>query len=496
MEKHRMKRRSLLLLGALSGVAAGAGGCDSSWEEPGRPAFTNRLRIPPLCDSRRTADGTRNFALDLLAGQRSAFLPGLTTATWGINGAYLGPTVRANLGDRVRLTVTNRLPEATTLHWHGMHLPARMDGGPHQLIQPGGSWRPEWTIDQPAATTWFHPHPHATTAMHVYRGLAGLFLLDDPSRAGLPGRYGIDDVPLIVQDKRFTRDGAFDEDRVDGGTFGFLGNQILVNGTHDPFFEVGTHLVRFRLLNASNARVYRIGFTDNREFHVVAGDAGLLQRPVRVSRVKLSPGERAEIVVRFVPGEQVLLDSRGEDSKQANDIEEESFHLLKLVAAARLGGSATLPDALGGPAAEAPPAGARIRTFVLSGSEINDRDMDLTRIDEVVPAGAHEIWEIDNTTYAHNFHIHEVAFRILDVNGAPPPAYQQGPKDTVFVPKKAKVRLAVRFGTFADPTSPYMYHCHILRHEDKGMMGQFVIVEPGTESNVPRTIIHSGHHPG
>jgi FtsP/CotA-like multicopper oxidase with cupredoxin domain len=303
-------------------------------------------------------------------------------------------------------------------------------------------------------------------------------------------------VPLIVQDRRFTGDGSFDEGRVNSGTFGFLGNRILVNGTYDPFFEVGTRLVRFRLLNASNARVYRIGFTDDREFHVVAGDAGLLQRPVPVSRVKLSPGERAEIIVRFVPGEQVVLDSRGEDSRQANDIEEEDFPLLKLVAAAQLHGPAAVPDALGGPAAEPSPAGARVRKFVLSGSEINDHDMDMARIDEVVPAGAHEIWEIDNTTYAHNFHIHEVAFRILDVNGAPPPAYQHGPKDTVFVPKKAKVRLAVRFGKFTDPAVPYMYHCHILRHEDKGMMGQFVVVEPGTESAVPRTIGHNGHHPG
>lgn len=487
-----VKRRNVLFLGALAGLAAVGNSCASGWRGPGRPRFTNRLRIPPLAAPRRAAGGIKEFDLELRPDGRSAFLPGLTTATWGINGPYLGPTVRVTRGDRVRMAVANRLEEATTLHWHGVRLPARMDGGPHQMIAPGATWRPEWTIDQPAATTWFHPHPHERTALHVYRGLAGLLLIDDPRGPALPRGYGVDDVPLIVQDKRFDRDGALDEGRVDSGTFGALGDQILINGTHDPYFEVRTELVRFRLLNASNARVYRIGFTDGRPCQVVATDAGLLERPVAVDRVKLSPGERTEIVVRFTAGEQATLDSVGEDSKRANDIEEEDFPLLRLVAAAELTASAPVPDALGGAPAAAPPAGARVRRFELSGSEINGRDMEMTRIDEVVPAGAHEIWEIDNTTYAHNFHIHEVAFRILDINGTAPAAYQRGPKDTVFIPKKAKVRLSVRFGTYTDPVTPYMYHCHILRHEDKGMMGQFVVVPPGTEERVPRTIAH--HH--
>jgi FtsP/CotA-like multicopper oxidase with cupredoxin domain len=356
------------------------------------------------------------------------------------------------------------------------------------MIEPGATWTPEWTIDQPAMTAWFHPHLHERTALHVYRGLAGLFLIDDPTGPRLPSRYGVDDIPLIVQDKKLDDDGSLATGGVDEGTFGLLGNTILVNGTYDPYLEVTTELVRFRLLNASNARVYRVGFADNRTFDVIAGDAGPLRSPAPVDRVKISPGERIEFVVRFAAGETVVLNSRGEPEKAANDIEEDDFELLKLVAAGRLVPSAPLPAALGGPAPVAAPAGARIRRFALSGSEINDKDMDMTRIDEVVPAGALEIWEIDNTTYAHNFHIHEVAFRILDINGAPPPACQAGPKDTVFLAKKAKARLLVQFGEFVDPATPYMYHCHLLRHEDKGMMGQFVIVEPGSEDSVPRTI--------
>jgi suppressor of ftsI len=489
-----VKRRSLISLAAMSGLSTVLGGCSSAAPENSTLTFTNRLRIPPLAKPGTGTDGAKEFALTLQADGRAEILPGKTTGTWGINGPHLGPTVRASRGDRVRMAVTNRLPEPSTLHWHGMRLPARMDGGPHQLIEPGATWTPEWTIDQPAATSWFHPHPHERTAMHVYRGLAGLFLIDDPAGPRLPDRYGVDDVPLIIQDKEFDDDGRFATGGVDRGTYGLLGDTILVNGTFDAYLDVTTELVRFRLLNASNARVYRIGFADDRTFQVVATDGGALHRPADVDRVKLSPGERAEIVVRFAAGETVVMTSVGEPEKAANDLEEDDFQLLKLVAGARLAASPAVPAALGGTATVMPPAGARVRRFSLSGSEINDRDMDLTRIDEVVPAGAREIWELVNTTFAHNFHIHEVAFRVFDVNGTPPPAYQAGPKDTVFIPKHATVRLAVQFGGYPDPLAPYMYHCHLLRHEDKGMMGQFVIVEPGTEESVPRRLPAGQHH--
>ncbi|WP_212846637.1 multicopper oxidase family protein [Actinoplanes ianthinogenes] len=467
-----MKRRTLLTLAALSAL----GGCT---ESAPAASFANRLRIPPLAEPRPGRDGAREFDLTLRADGHSAFLPGKTTDTWGVNGAYLGPTIRARRGEHVRVAVTNLLPEASTLHWHGMRLPARMDGGPHQMIEPGATWIPEWTIEQGAMTSWYHPHPHERTALHVYRGVAGLFLIDDPAGPELPSRYGVDDVPLIIQDRTFEGDGQFDTN-VLGGTYGLIGDTVLVNGTFDPYLEVGSSLVRFRLLNASNARVYRVGFADGRTFQAVATDSGLLEKPVPVDRVKISPGERCEIVVAFRAGETVIMNSVGEPRQTANDIEEDDFTLLKIVAGPELTRSAAVPATLGGTATTAPPAGSRVRRFTLSGSEINDRDMDMNRIDEVVPAGALEIWEIDNTTFAHNFHIHEVAFRILDVNGAPPPAYQAGPKDTVFLPKHATARLAVRFGRHTDPGWPYMYHCHILRHEDRGMMGQFVIVAPGT----------------
>lgn len=488
-----MNRRSVLALAGLTGVAACRRRPGDVDREPGRPApggnaegstFTNPLRIPPLADSVVGADGIRRFRLTLQPGT-TEFLPGRSTATLGINGAYLGPTVRAARGERVTMAVVNRLDTVSTLHWHGMRLPAKMDGGPHQPIHPGATWSPSWTIDQPAATLWYHPHPHGTTAKQVYRGMAGMFILDDDTsaRLGLPNRYGIDDIPLIVQDKKFTRDGTLDE--ANDGDFGILGDHILVNGVHNPLLQVTTTRVRLRVLNASNARTYNLGFREGRAFHVIATDTGLLPAPAATDRVRVSPGERAEFVVELRAGEQAMLTS----TAGPYVLDRDQFAIMRITAAATLAPSPPLPQELGGRAIASAP-GARIRRFTLSGkSEINGRELDMDRIDEIVPARAREIWEICATGCEHNFHIHDVAFGILDIDGAPPPAHLRGPKDTVFLPEDTKVRLAVEFGDHTDPTTPYMFHCHLLLHEDREMMGQFVVVEPGTEDQTPR-ILH------
>ncbi|WP_128380614.1 multicopper oxidase family protein [Streptomyces cavernae] len=480
-----MRRRGFLTLTGLAGLAlTGCGGAEGNEGNEGTLGFRTPLRIPPLLDPAPGRDGVKRYALRLREG-RTELLPGKPARTWGINGTYLGPTLRARRGDRVAMAVTNTLGEASTLHWHGMRLRAAMDGGPHQMIRSGGTWTPEWTVAQPAATTWYHPHPHGKTALHVYRGLAGMFVLDDDESVTLPDTYGKDDVPLIIQDKKFEKNGELDESL--GGQFGLLGDDILVNGTYDPFFRVTTTRVRFRVLNGSNARVYNLGFGDDRTFHVVGSDAGLLARPVAVRRVRISPGERFEIVVGFTPREQVVLKGFDGDS----EIESGDYDLLNLVAAPRLSPSAPLPGTLVD--LNPPHRVGKVRRFRLGGSSINGQDMDMARIDEVVAAGAREIWELDNFTFSHSFHIHEVVYRVLDIDGKRPPEHLRGPKDTVFVPGKTKVRLAVEFGRHTDPTTPYMYHCHILKHEDRGMMGQFVIVPRGTEDSTPRRLALTGH---
>lgn len=470
----------LLLLLLLLLLVLGLTGCSDDTTNVGTLEFKNPVKIPPLLEPTVDNDGRKRFTLTMQAGT-TEFFEGKMTPTWGINGSYLGPTIRVSRGDEVSVEVKNNLGDTSTLHWHGMRLPAEMDGGPHQMIEAGTSWNPSWTIEQPAATTWYHPHLHEKTALHVYRGVAGLFLIEDEESLKLPSRYGVDDIPIIIQDKLFKGDGSLIE-KMNLTPFGLLGNQILINGTHDPFLKVTSSQIRFRLLNGSNARGYTIGFSDNRTFQLIGNDNGLLPEPVSIDRLLVSPGERAEIVVEFQPGEETILRS----FKGGDGILNGEFELIKMIADPQLEDSSPLPKQLSKEPLIDAPSQATVRKFRLTTkSEINGKKMDMYRIDQVIPAGAREIWEITNNGWDHNFHIHDAAFTILDKNGEAPPKYERGRKDTVFIPNGTTVRLAVDFSRHADPDTPYMYHCHLLYHEDSGMMGQFVIVEPGTESQVP-----------
>lgn len=451
--------------------------------------FDRPLAIPPLAKSHVAEDGTRVFDVTAREGT-TELLPGKPTRTWGFNRAYLGPTLRAARGENVRVNVHNALDETTTVHWHGMHVPARYDGGPHQPIEPGATWSPHWRIDQPAATLWYHPHPHGETEEHVNRGLAGMFILDDPDSTvvgQLPHRYGVDDVPLIVQDKRLDDDGEIE----DGG----LGEDILVNGTYGPYLDVTTQKVRLRILNASVKRVFEFGLSDGRPFTMIASGGGLLPEPAVMRRVLVSPGERAEIVVDMQPSETVVLRSQDPDLGANALVErfdggQDEFDVLQLRAADTLRPSPDIPAHLA-PAPDLDVADATIRTFRMQGREINDKKMDMARIDETVELGSTEVWRVTNTDGEyHNFHVHDVRFQVLSVDGHRPGPALSGWKDTVYMAPGRTVRLAMRFTDYADSDSPYMYHCHLLQHEDSGMMGQFVVVEPGQHAGPMHDMAH------
>lgn len=479
-----LTRRQFLATSLAVGATAVLAGCTPAAPQTASPSqltFGNRLAIPPLLEPTTSASGDPVYELTAQEGE-SMLLPGKSTPSRGFNGSYLGPTIRAKRGDVVRMKVSNQLKDETTVHWHGMILPGEMDGGPHQMIPAGGIWEPTWTVDQSAATLWYHPHVHGTTALQVYSGLSGLFLIDDDEAAnGLPSVYGVDDVPLIIQDKAFDDAGAMitGDGKIGGGSdFGILGNTILVNGTFDPYFEATTTMVRFRVLNGSNTRFYHLEWSDGREFQVVGNDAGLLNSEVPVKRVSISPGERLEIVVSFTAGEEVLLRSATGENGVIDDGE---FDILKVRAAAQLSASPAHAEVLAALAPIAPTAGARERFFSLGETTINGKEMDMNRIDSVVGAGAVEIWSVANDSYAHNFHIHGAVFTILDRDGEAPDPVEAGHKDTVFIPECTSVRLAVAFADYPDPSAPYMYHCHLLRHEDMGLMAQFVLVESGQE---------------
>jgi FtsP/CotA-like multicopper oxidase with cupredoxin domain len=444
--------------------------------------FNHPLSIPALAPSQVGADGTRVFTLSAREGAIQ-ILNGRPTPTWGFNGDILGPTLRAKKGDRVAVEVTNELPEATTVHWHGMHLPAVMDGGPHQRIEPGATWRPTWTIDQPAATLWYHPHPHGTTEEHVYRGLAGMFILDDTEAAQsqLPSRYGVDDIPVIVQDKDVSRNGELILDN-EGNEVGMLAFTILVNGTLGPYQEITRELTRLRLLNGSTARTYDFGFDDGRTFQLIGTDGGLLAAPHSTDRIRLSPGERAEIVVRMDPGTTVRLLSfppnLGSVAAPFAFGGKDTFDILEFRASKRLTPSESIPARLAAHHRTDPAEAAVTRYFELEDRAINGKRMEIDRIDEIAQLGTTEIWEVTNRNpFPHNFHIHDVQFEILTIDGAPPPPELAGRKDTVYLEPRRNYRLIMRFEDYADDTAPYMFHCHLLLHEDDGMMGQFVVAE-------------------
>lgn len=491
-----MRRGALAFLAvvAILGVSACGVGSTTTVREAD---FRHELRIPPLADS-TVVGGVRTFQLSAQEGTTRFGDIDADTDTWGFNGSFLGPTLRAERGERVAVDVENELAEATSVHWHGMHLPAAMDGGPHQMVDPGERWRASWTIDQPAAMLWYHPHPHGATEEHVFRGLAGLFLLDDEESlsADLPKEYGVDDLPLIVQDRNFDRRGQF-ELRDDGAEPGALGDTVMVNGTIGAYQDVQTERVRLRLLNGSTARTYTFAFPD-RPMTLVATDGGLLDGPVEVSELRLAPGERGEVVVEFEPGETVRLRSVATDlggillpaTTGGNDV----FDVIEFRAADDLSPS---PEPAWDPVDEGlrEAAATVTRSFELNGREINGERMDMERIDELVTVGSTEVWEVRSSQpIPHSFHIHDVQFRVLSVDGEDPPRELSGRKDTIYLEPNRTYRLLMRFEDYADPHTRYMYHCHMLLHEDEGMMGQFVVVEPGQESEVGVSEHHAHEH--
>ena len=261
----RPSRRMFLLGGVAIGAIAAVGW--SVYPQRLKAAtgydFETPLAIPML-DTGTMTDGIRVFDMAIADGQ-TEFFSGLQTPTRGVNGGYLGPTLRLRQGEVVRFNVANNLTEATTLHWHGVNLPATADGGPHQPIAPGAVWSPEFEIKDRAATMWYHSHLMGSTARQVWQGLAGMLVIDDAASDSLdiPKTYGVDDIPIVLQDRRFNRDGSMPyAPSMHDGMAGMIGNIPMVNGTILPYFDATTTQVRLRLLNGSNASIYGLEFND------------------------------------------------------------------------------------------------------------------------------------------------------------------------------------------------------------------------------------------
>lgn len=475
-----MKSWHLLILLFLCGYKANA-------------QFINPLPIPDTLSGPIFQLSFKNDSASLFQGNKTKSYSYST-------GNFLGPTLLFRRGWNISPGIFNQSDDTTTLHWHGLHIPAHADGGPHSPILPGQTWEPHFTCLDKAGTYWYHPHFHGKTGKQTMKGAAGLIIVRDGEEAllPLPRTYGKDDFPIILQSLQFDPNQQIIPN-------GLQDSILLVNGTLNAYLNVPGQWLRFRILNASNARNFRLGFSDNLPFFVIGNDGGLLGRPVQLSRCNLAPGERIECMVDLTGknGQTLHLRSFASEipagtqggplgfvppgtppmSSPLNGID---YSLLELRVGQPLPGLQTqLPDSLVSFQRLEESSSVNERFFRFAslnpGSPagpfvINDSIFSMERVDFSVPIGNTEIWNIHNqTVVAHPFHLHGFSFFILDRFGAPPAPEEAGRKDMVQLAPNEQVRIIARFNNFADTSMPYMYHCHILHHEDEGMMGQFVV---------------------
>ncbi|ANR78675.1 copper oxidase [Kosakonia sacchari] len=556
-----MQRRDFLKYSAALGVMSALPLWSRSLFAAERPA----LPVPPLL----AADAQNRIVLTVQAGE--TLFGNKRAATWGYNGALLGPALQLRQGREVTVEIRNTLSEETTVHWHGVEVPGEVDGGPQGIIKPGASRTVTFTPTQQAATCWFHPHQHGKTGRQVAMGLAGLVLIEDENsrKLRLPQQWGIDDVPVIVQDKKFTANGQIDYQLdVMSAAVGWFGDTLLTNGALYPQHSAPRGWLRLRLLNGCNARSLKFATSDQRPLYVVASDGGLLSEPVKVSELPMLMGERFEVLVDTSNGKPFDLLTLPVQQMGMTVAPFDQPQPVLRIQPLQVTASGTLPDTLatlpGLPALE----GLTQRTLQLSmdpmldmmgmqalqqkygdsamagmmghgqmgnmqmdngqmdhsqmgkmqmgngqmdhsqmgkmqmgngqmdhsqmgsgqmnhggngfdfhnANRINGKAFDMATPQFAAQKGQYERWVIsgEGDMMLHPFHIHGTQFRILSENGKPPAAHRAGWKDTVEV-YGARSEVLVRFQHDAPKEFAYMAHCHLLEHEDTGMMLGFTV---------------------
>ncbi len=540
-----MKRRDFIKTSVLASSALAIGCGDKKTNKLTLSSYADRtFVVPPLIEP-EIINGKKIFKFSINHNTTEIF-KGKLTRVLGYGDSLLGPTIRVDNTDDVGFEITNHLSVNTTTHFHGLHLPAKEDGGPYQIIPPNKTWKPSWRINQLASTQWYHPHLEGYTGEQVYKGMAGFFLINDEISKSLdiPKTYGVDDLPMVIQDRRFDENAQFlylnkgDFDK-SGGMKGYT---ILVNGRPIPILNAPAQVIRLRILNGSNARIYNLGFEGDIQFYQIASDGGFLEKPVPLTRVLLGPAERAEILLDLgkSKGKTLLLKSfsaeyydkqklnghqfggpfkvggTGRLSHSVDALDKVNFDIMSIHISQLTSTNAVkkIPSKLTKIIRLKTSDAVKTRHFgltVMSGFRINRRvftsmfktingialegehmlhlingmQMDMSVINEVVKKGDVEIWRITNGAHTtHPFHIHDIQFQILDreqgdgSDPTPPNENERGWKDTVLLMPEETVRVIAKFDHYADTQYPYMYHCHILEHEDAGMMGQFLVVEP------------------
>lgn len=538
-----MQRRDFLKYSVALGVASALPLWSRSVFAADRPA----LPIPDLL----TADASNRMQLVVQAGKSS--FAGKTATTWGYNGNLLGPAVKLNKGQSVTVDIHNQLAEETTLHWHGLEIPGEVDGGPQGIIPAGGKRSVTFTPDQRAATCWFHPHQHGKTGRQVAMGLAGLVLIEDEEirKLLLPKQWGIDDVPVIIQDKQFSADGQVNYQLdIMTAAVGWFGDTLLANGAIYPQHAAPRGWLRLRLLNGCNARSLNIAASDNRPLYVIASDGGLLAEPVKVTELPMLMGERFEVLVDVSDGKAFDLVTLPVSQMGMAIAPFDKPHPVMRVQPLLITASGTLPDSLTSMPSLPSLEGLTVRKLQLSmdpmldmmgmqmlmkkyggqamagmdhgkmmghmnndnmghgnmnhgnmnhgkmgnmqhgdmgnmkhgsfdfhnANRINGQAFDMNKPMFAAAKGQHERWVISGQgdMMLHPFHIHGTQFRILSENGKAPAAHRAGWKDTVRV-EGGVSEVLVKFDHDAPKEHAYMAHCHLLEHEDTGMMLGFTV---------------------
>ncbi|WP_412543643.1 multicopper oxidase family protein [Longispora sp. K20-0274] len=424
--------------------------------------FTCPLPIPsnmvPVASS-----PTTDYYLSSIRKANVEIIPGTRTEVLTYNGKFIGPTIRARTGRRVVITHTNNLDMGAAVHLHGGHVPSGSDGYPTDVIEPGQSRTYDYPNQQRGATLWYHDHAHHMEAEHVYRGLSGFYLLEDPAEDALNLPKGVYDIPIMIRDARIMEDGSLNY-----GDFGNW-NTILANGRPQPYLAVKGRKYRFRFLNGANHRHFHLTLGNGAEMTQIATDGGLLPAPLTVTELSLSAAERIEVVIdfsKYPAGTQLFLT----DSLAGQ--------VMRFDVTGPISDPSRVPATLR-PLPALPPA-TNEREVVISldatGDSwlINGFAFDPNRVDATIQKNTTEIWRVtDASGWDHNFHLHLVQFRILDRNGQPPAPSESGLKDTFQMAANETVRIQA---TFPDYLGRYAFHCHLMEHAAYGMMATMKIV--------------------
>lgn len=545
MTKHLIRRRDALRYVSAGSVAllSGSTGNGAAAQTPAHfsPDVELELRAAPSSVALRPGAATRVWSY------QARVLKGDPATVQVLPDSYLGPILRVRRGQKLRIDFVNDLDQASTIHWHGLHVPDTMDGHPRFAIGSGERYRYEFEVRNRAGTYWYHPHPHGHTGEQVHFGLAGLLLVSDDEEQALPLPRGEYDMPIVMQDRTFGDDNQFrylsnagpaDARSTPSGApstsgnmmgnrgmmggmmgrggmmsggmggmmqrmMGFFGDTIVVNGRAGSSLEVATHPYRLRILNGSNSRIYKLAWQDGRPLTVIGTDGGLLKRPQHKNYVMLAPAERVELWADFskdaVGSERTMLSLAFEGSmggmmgimNRSSLAPGARFPIFRIKVARKASSALELPDRLSTitwPRLRDAVNRAQPRSFRFTMAHmqwgINGRGFQMTAVapDEIVRMGTTEVWEFVNDSgmmpMAHSMHLHDQQFQVLERRHGPGSGgvrdgfVDQGWKDTVLVLPGERVKLLMRFQDYA---GLYLYHCHMLEHEDSGMMRNYRI---------------------